>query len=474
MVLDSQRWLELRRFRALHDSGLSVAEIARETGLNRRTVKKYLSAQAPPAPPQPSSRAGSRAQVLAPFEHVIDAWLRAELLLKATVIHERLVEQYGFTGNYQRVKLYLQQARPRIAGEIGIGPDELAGLHRRFEVVPGAQAQVDWGDEGSILAHVGIAKVYSFHMVLSYSRDPFCCFTTSQDLAAFWDCHRRAFAHFGGVPKSVVYDRTKTVVRRHVAPGVAVPLHPEAVAFAGHYDFDVDVLAAYRPTGKGRVERQVTIVRDHVLAGRGFCSIEELDAAFMAWVPMRRARTHRTHGEVIGVRAARDHAALRPLPARPYLVAQRHLRHVGKDCLVAFDANLYSVPARRVRPRQLVEVRASAATITLHATVPDAEGNTLLATHARAVGRGARIVDPAHWDGLPDGHTRAVTTGQAPPPLRPAPRPGTSAGPLQALLNRAAAAQVTVDRRPLSVYDQIAGTGPFIPASRTHLKDTSS
>jgi len=27
------------------------------------------------------------------------------------------------------------------------------------------------------------------------------------------------------------------------------------VAFAGHYGFDIDVLAAYRPTGKGRVGR---------------------------------------------------------------------------------------------------------------------------------------------------------------------------------------------------------------------------
>ena len=97
----------------------------------------------------------------------------------------------------------------------------------------------------------GIPKVYSFHMTLSYSRDPFCCFTTSQDLATFLDCHRRAFAHFGGVPVSIVYDRTKTVVRRHVAPGQAVPLHPEAVAFAGHYEFDIDVLAAYRPHREG-------------------------------------------------------------------------------------------------------------------------------------------------------------------------------------------------------------------------------
>jgi transposase len=469
VVLDAERWLELRRFRALRDAGLSVSEIARETGLHRRTVRKYLNAEVGQAPQRaPRSR---RPLVVDAFAHVIDAWLRAELLLKGTVIHERLVEQYGFAGNYQRVKLYLQEARPRIAAELGIAPDQLAGLHRRFEVVPGAQAQVDWGDEGAVLAHVGVAKVYSFHMVLSYSRDPFCCFTTSQDLAAFFDCHRRAFAHFGGVPAAVVYDRTKTVVRRHVAPGLAVPLHPEAVGFAGHYDFDIDVLAAYRPTGKGRVERQVTIVRDHVLAGRGFASIEEMDAAFLAWVPDRRSRTHRTHGEVIGVRAARDHAALRPIPNRPYVVADRHLRHVGKDCLVAYAGNLYSVPARRVRHRQLVEIRASAATITIHATTCEAGGDTLLASHPRAVGRGARVVDETHWDGLPDGHTRAVTTGDTPPQPRRRDRP--AGGPLQALLTRAAAAQVTVAARPLSVYDQIAGTSPFAVSRTNHLKDVS-
>ena len=252
---------------------------------------------------------------------------------------------------------------------------------------------MDWGDEGGILAHVGIGKVYSFHMVLSYSRDPFCCFTTSQDLATFWACHRRAFAHFGGVPGSIVYDRTKTVDHRRVAPGQAVPLHPEAVAFAGHYGFDIDVLAAYRPTGKGRVERQVIIVRDHVLAGRSFASLGELDRrpGLGAGPPPRRAPHPRRGDRGPGPARSRRPS---PAPARPYVVANRHLRHVGKDCLVAFEASLYSVPAARVFHRQLVEVRASAATISLHATVPDGNGITLLAVHPRAVGRGARIAGP--------------------------------------------------------------------------------
>ncbi|WP_371674161.1 DDE-type integrase/transposase/recombinase [Streptomyces sp. NBC_00289] len=296
-----------------------------------------------------------------------------------------------------RQALYLQEARPRVAEELGISPRELAGMHRRFEVVPRAQAQVDWGDEGKVLAHLSIPKVYSFHMTLSYSRDPFCCFTTSQDLQTFFDCHRRAFAHYGGVPMPIVYDRTETVVRPYVAPGEAVSLHAEAVAFAGHYDFDIDVLvAAYRPTGKGRVERQVLIVRDHVLAGRAFSSTERMDDAFMAWVPRRRARTHATHHGVIGHRAVRDHAALKPLQPTPYLVTERQLRHVGKDCLVAFDGNLYSVPARKVRPRQLVEIRATKSQISLHSATAAVGDDSLLAVHARAVGRDVRVVDESH------------------------------------------------------------------------------
>jgi transposase len=462
VVLDPQRWLELRRFRGLVESGaMSLTEVAKETGLNWRTVSKYLSADGPASPPRRTVNGRPRTRVIDEFAPLIDSMLRAEILMKAAVIHERLVNEYGFTGNYQRTKLYVQEARPRIAEELGITPKELAGMHRRFEVIPGAQAQVDWGDEGKILANMGIPKVYSFHMTLSYSRDPFCCFTTSQDLQTFFDCHRRAFAHFGGVPMTIVYDRTKTVVRRHVAPGEAVPLHPEAVGFAGHYDFDIDVLAAYRPTGKGRVERQVLIIRDHVLSGRAFSSIEEMDAAFAAWVPQRRAQIHKTHREVIGERAARDHAALKPLPPTPYLVAERHLRPVGKDCLVAFGGNLYSVPARTVRPRQLVEVRATKSQVMLHSTVADTGGQTLLAVHERAVGRGVRVVEETHWDGLPTGKGRRTTTGDVPAQPRREPTRGREAGPLQALLNRAAVTRVEVGRRPLSVYDELTGTRPF-------------
>lgn len=449
MILDAESWMNIRRFRVLHEAGAGYTEIARECGCDWRTVKKYLTEDGVALPPAASPRAGTQPRKIEALTPLIDAWLRKEITLKASVIHERLVAEHEFTGHYQRVKMYCAEARPRIADELDIADENrLRGLHRRFETIPGAQAQVDWGDEGAILAHVGIPKVYSFHMTLSYSRDPFCCYCTSMDMATFWGCHRRAFAYFGGVPGAVVYDRVKTVIRRHVAPGAAVPLHPTAAAFAAHYGFELDPLAAYRPTGKGRVERQVLIVREHVLAGRDFDSLDELDRAFASWVPIRRAQTHRTHGEVIGMRAKSDWAALSPLPAAPFLVDDKHLRRVGKDALISFEASLYSVPARRVRPGQSIELRALPDTITIHAL-----DGAQLATHPRATIRGSWVIDPAHWDGLPDGHTRTTVVEPArPDPAVPASPASPATSPMTGLLPDRRRPKITVARRPLTDY----------------------
>jgi len=205
----------------------------------------------------------------------------------------------------------------------------------------------------------------------------------------------------------------------------------------------------------------VGIVRAHVLAGRAFSSIEEMNAAFAAWVPLRRAKVHGTHGEVIGHRAVRDHMALRPLPETPYVVAQRHLRHVGKDCLVAFDANLYWVPA------------AGSAPANWSRSVPRVPSHAAL--HGPRLGRRDSPGRPSANCGPRRPHCRRQALGRSAHRRRPPrhhrrqpafapggePSPGPEAGPLQALLNRAAAARVEVGRRPLSVYDELTGTRPF-------------
>jgi hypothetical protein len=140
---------------------------------------------------------------------------------------------------------------------------------------------------------------------------------------------------------------------------------------------------------------------------------------------------------------------------------RRHLRRVGKDCLISFGASLYSTPARRVRPGQTVEVRVTPATMAIHTLTPEpASGgqsgvSTLLAVHPRADQRGSWVVDERHWDGLPDGTGRATTScvEDAAPTSASEEQPN----PLQALLTRSHAARITVGRRSLATYDRAAG-----------------
>jgi DNA replication protein DnaC len=237
------------------------------------------------------------------------------------------------------------------------------------------------------------------------------------------------------VPAQIVYDRTKTVVRRHVGRGQATPLHPEAVAFASHYDFAIWLAAPYRAQTKGRVERQVEIVRSHVLDGRSFASLAELDAAFAAWLPHRRSQVHRTHGEVIAARADRDRAALSPLPDQPYVVCDRHTRRVGKDALISFAASHYSVPWRKVRPGSRVELRVTPAEVAIWSLGPSQQ---LLATHPAppdaAAGWSTRATGTAFPTGPRVSRCRhapqtASSPHLLPPSLASSSCPGSVAGP---------------------------------------------
>lgn len=76
---------------------MSLTEVAKETGLNWRTVSKYLSADGPASPPRRSPNGRSRARVIDEFAPLVDSMLRAEILMKGSVIHERLVKEYRFT-----------------------------------------------------------------------------------------------------------------------------------------------------------------------------------------------------------------------------------------------------------------------------------------------------------------------------------------------------------------------------------------
>lgn len=369
---------EFMDIKALHRQGLTYAEIGRIVGRDWRTVKRYLLEGA-----QPVYRRRRTPSVLDPLKPMIDQWLAKEPRLQATRVHQDLVRDYGFTGGYSTVRRYVERARPR----------PLARTEERFETAPGHQAQVDWSYEQPIVTPSGLElPLYCFHMVLGHSRDSFCAFAGSVDLVTFWACHRAAFAHFGGVPHELLYDRTKTVVRRHVGRQALEEerYHPEALASAHHYGFRIRLCRPYRPQTKGKAESGVSYVRERLLRGHDFRSYADAGARWADWnEQVARARVHGTHGEVVAIRGERDRASLLQLPRWPYLVVQRSQRLVARDGFFSFEGRRYAVPG--ARPGERVELLVGAQELDVYSTLDGSR----LARHER--GRPLRVLpDPEH------------------------------------------------------------------------------
>jgi hypothetical protein len=107
-------------------------------------------------------------------------------------------------------------------------------------------------------------------------------------------------------------------------PAVGGAAHPEAAAFADHYGFSIDVLAAYRRAGKVRVERQVRILRDHSSTAAASTRSRSWTARLPSGCRSAGPRPIALAGRS-SVRAG-GRAALLPLPVQPYLVTEKHLR----------------------------------------------------------------------------------------------------------------------------------------------------
>jgi hypothetical protein len=145
------------------------------------------------------------------------------------------------------------------------------------------------------------------------------------------------------------------------------------------------------------------------------------------------------------------------LPDQPYVVCDRHIRRVGKDALISFQASHYSVPWRRVRPGGRVELRVTPTEVAIWSLGRQQE---LLATHPRAVGRGGWVVDETHWDGLPsrtDTQLLPPCAGDCELPPTSEPQPDQLELPGIAGWTRLPAARVLVAHRTLATYDHAGG-----------------
>jgi transposase len=354
----------------LHRRGWSQRRIARELGIHRETVARYLQTPAtepkpaiappgsdptgleakpaiappgsptvlvPPSTTDPSPDTPARPRIGRPSD--CEPW-RALILAKldqglsAQRIFQDLVAEHHFPGSYYSVRRFVQ------------GLEQTTPLpFRRLECGPGEEAQVDFGTGAALVPADGPRRrTHVFRIVLSHSRKAYSEAVTRQTTDDFLRCLENALWAFGGVPQRLVLDNLRAAVVR--ADWFDPELNPKVRAFAAHYGTVFWPTRPYTPRHKGKVERGVDYVQENALKGRTFAGLEEQNQFLRDWEQnVADTRVHGTTRQQVGkLFTAVERAALLPLPAARFATFQEAQRTVHRDGHVELARAFYSVP----------------------------------------------------------------------------------------------------------------------------------
>jgi transposase len=271
----------------LHRQGLSVSAIARRTGADRKTVRKYIANGV--AVPRYGPRT-PRPGVIDPYlAYVTERVQRYPELSERRLLRE--IRELGYTGGRTALGDVLRAVRPPRRKPFEI----------RFETAAGVQAQVDF-------AHFKVVfddepsqprALWLFSLVLGHSRYLWARFVAHQDLQTVLRMHVAAFADLGGVPREILYDRMKTAV---LGEGEAreIVYNDKLIALAQHYGFAPRACRPYRAKTKGKVERPFRYIRQDFFLARRFANLEDLNRQLAHWLAtVANVRVHGTTQRVI-------------------------------------------------------------------------------------------------------------------------------------------------------------------------------
>jgi transposase len=332
--------------------GRSARQVARELGISRRTVRKYLTKAVPIR-----TEAQSRSRPV---------WATA-----GARIEQLLAESAQWTGGKQR--LTATRLHALLIGEghrVGVTLVKTAVAEwkrRRREVFvpltyrPGDLAEVDFFE---VLVDVEGTrrKAWLFLMRWMYSGRDFAWIYERQDQVSFLDGHVRAFAHFSAVPARLAYDNLKAAVVRILVGGERT-LTVRFAALASHYLFEPCFCRPGEGHDKGGVEARGKALRQQALVPIPTGpSLDAINAALLACLDARLETKRDVAGQTIGARFLEEQRRCRSAPI-PFAAEATTVATVTPRALVRVEGAYYSVPSRWAGVDLVVHIGATAVTI---------------------------------------------------------------------------------------------------------------
>ena len=396
----------------LLERGSTQREIARITGIDRKTVRNYqrrweaeqsnspgvatgsgtVAGQIPPPwpPAAPPASLPVATSLCEPHRQFIEAQLR--LKRNATAIYQDLVDLHGFAGQYNSVKRFVAKLRQK-------EPEQFD----RLSFLPGEEMQVDYG-EGAPTLVPGTdryRKPRLFVATLRYSRSSFRCVVCKSSQQVWAELHERAFRHFGGCPQYVVLDNLKEGV---IKPDIYEPeLNPVYAAMLRHYGVVADPARVRDPNRKGTVENAIGHTQATALKGRRFESIQTQNEFLAHWERNWAAkRIHGTERRQVQAMFEEERAHLKPLPLLGMQYFSEAQRTVCDDGCVRVDHSSDAARPAAIGAKVLVRIYKQ------RIEIRDIHSGVLLRTHARAERPGTVVLPQDERVFNPSRETRQI------------------------------------------------------------------
>ena len=337
-MISMYKWSRIKSMRA---RGKSIRMIAKELGISRNTVRRYVRQG---GPPRYEKSAKECKRVTEGFEERVKELLKGEYI--GTEIFERLKGE-GYRGSLSSIYRLIKAVRE----------DEEKGIKvtSRFETAPGEQMQYDW-KEWNLVVKGKTLKVYIHQLILGYSRKKFFTFSVSIKTGDVIRAIREGLKYFGGVANELVIDNGKQMVILHKEKGGVVRFNDDFLKFCGYYGIEVKACRPYRARTKGKVERPFYYLQEHCLRGLEVSSLEEFGKVLREFTDRYNSRIHSSLGESPDERFKREKEHLRDLPeVEPRELFSRESRQVSNEGYINWDGNLYPVPMKYCLQEVMVE-----------------------------------------------------------------------------------------------------------------------
>jgi transposase len=390
---------EIREVLRLWVRGESERAVARLSLVDRKTVKRYVTAGAEAGLVRDGSEAqltdgligqvcelvrphrpdghGAGWDILRTRHDQLKAWLVDEGLTVVKV--HLLLARRGIEVPQRTLHRYALE-------ELGVGRSVRRSTVRIADGEPGMELQIDFGKMGLLFdTATGRRRVcWALIFTAVYSRHSFVWLSFNQTVETLIDGCEAAWEFFGGVFKVVIPDNMSTAVTK--ADRIDPRLNQAFVEYAQARGFVIDPARVRTPTDKPRVERTVPFVRNNFFAGEDFIDLADGRRRAVTWcLTTAGMRVHGTHAcRPVELFELEEKPRLLPAPTSRYDLPVYATAKVHRDHHIETGRALYSIPENLIGAT--VDVRADSQLVRVY------HRGVLIKIHPRQA-PGGRVTD---------------------------------------------------------------------------------